>query len=62
VPRLSPLGFPYVRWIAYLLILLAYLAALVIDVQEIDATQYAVMSRELPSFGTGVSLIWTSRR
>jgi 4-amino-4-deoxy-L-arabinose transferase-like glycosyltransferase len=56
VPRLSPLGFPYVRWIAYLLILLAYLAALLIDVQEIDATQYAVMSRELLASGNFTQL------
>lgn len=53
---LSTPAFPTVRWIAYGLILIAAVLALFLDVQEIDATQYAVMSRDLLASGNFTQL------
>lgn len=52
----ASIPFAQVRWVAYGLILVAAVLALFLDVQEIDATQYAVMSRELLASGNFTQL------
>jgi 4-amino-4-deoxy-L-arabinose transferase-like glycosyltransferase len=56
VAALPQPSFATVRWIAYGLILVAAVLALFLDVQEIDATQYAVMSRDLLASGNFTQL------